>query len=61
MEFCIYGNINFNVEFDIEAENEEQALKAAKEKLMDYYHLNVVNAVHNTKSVQVNINADKYE
>jgi hypothetical protein len=61
MEFYIYGNVNFNVEFDVEAENEEQALEIAKDRLMDYYHLNVVNAVHSTKSVQVNINANEYE
>jgi hypothetical protein len=61
MEFYIYGNISFNVEFNVEAENEEQALKIAKDELIDYYHLDVVNAVHSTESVQVNVNADKYE
>lgn len=61
MEYNIYGNISFRVDFDIEAATEEEALKKAKEQLEDYYHLNVLGADHDRESVNLDINAIELE
>lgn len=61
MEFSIVGTISFDVDFDIEASSEEEAIKIAKEQLMDYYRLNVSNAEHDMESVEINIDAIEYE
>jgi predicted small metal-binding protein len=47
MEFNIYGKITFDVDFDIQAENEEEAIKKAVDQLKDYYRLDVKGAEHN--------------
>ncbi|MBO6184222.1 MAG: hypothetical protein J6O88_05930 [Chryseobacterium sp.] len=61
MEFNIHGKISFRVDFDIEAETEEEALKKAKEQLQDYYHLNVTGADHEKESVVIDIDSSEYE
>lgn len=61
MEYNIYGTIEFTVDFDIEAESEEQAEELAKKQILDYYHLNVTGAVHDKKSVKLDIDASEYE
>lgn len=61
MEFNVYGKVIFDVDFDIEAEDEETAINLAKEKILDYYHLDVVNAYHNNKKVKIDINTSEYE
>jgi hypothetical protein len=61
MEFNIYGKVTFNVDFDIEANDDETAMNIAKEKILDYYHLDVVNAYHNSKKVKIDINTSEYE
>jgi hypothetical protein len=60
MEYNIYGSVKFDVDFDIEADNETDALVKAVEKIMDYYHLNVVNAYHKKDLVSVSIDAIEY-
>lgn len=61
MEYNIYGTIEFTVDFDIEAESEEQALELAKKQLIDYYRLNVTGARHEKESVKIDIDASEYE
>lgn len=61
MEFNIQGEIKFRVDFDIEANSEEEALELAKEQLKDYYHLNVINAYHNMDSIKFDLDAGEYE
>ncbi len=61
MEFSIQGKISFEVEFDIEANSEEEAIKLAIEELKDYYHLNVINAQHDINSIRFDLNACEYE
>jgi hypothetical protein len=61
MEYNIYGEVRFNVDFDIEAVNEEEAVKLAEEQIKDYYHLDVVNAYHDSGKVKINIDAGEYE
>jgi len=61
MEYNIYGTIEFRVDFDIQADTEEQALELAKKQILGYYHLNVTGAQHDKKSVKLDINASEYE
>lgn len=61
MEFNIYGKISFSVDFDIEADNETEALAKATERIMDYYHLDVRNAYHTKNAVVVSIDANEYD
>lgn len=61
MEFNIYGKITFDVDFDIQAENEQEAIKKAIEQLKDYYRLDVKGAEHITESVDIDIYAAEYE
>jgi Zn/Cd-binding protein ZinT len=61
MEFNIYGKITFEVDFDIKAENEQEAIKKSLEKLKDYYRLNVKGTDHNIDTVEIDIDAVEYE
>ncbi len=61
MEYNIQGKVSFEVDFDIEASTEEEALELAKEQLNDYYHLNVNGADHYIDSVKFNLDAGEYE
>lgn len=60
MEYNIFGQVSFYVDFDIEANSEEEAIELANSKLMDYYNLNVVNADHDKETVRINISAGEY-
>jgi hypothetical protein len=61
MEFNIYGKITFDVDFDIKAENQEEAIKKAVDQLKDYYRLDVKGAEHIIESVDIDIYASEYE
>lgn len=61
MEYNIQGEVKFNVDFDVEANSEEEALELAKEALRDFYSLDIVNANHDVDSIKFNLNAGEYE
>lgn len=60
-EFSVLGKISFDVNFDIEAETEEEAMKKAKEYLKDMYHLDTIGAYHDPKDVEIDIDCIEYE
>jgi len=45
-EFQVYGTITIQVELDINANSEEDAIEQAKEILKDDYNLNVIGYHH---------------
>lgn len=49
--YNIWGKVTFDVDFEIEAKNETEARKIAKERINDMYHLDSVGALHSPKSV----------
>jgi len=61
MEYNIQGKVSFNIDYDIEADSEEEALKAFEYQLKDYYHLNVINAYHDIDSIKFDLDAGEYE
>jgi len=61
MKYNIQGKVSFDVEFDIEANNEEEAIKLAKEIIMDNYCLNSNGDLHNIGSVKFDLDAGEYK
>lgn len=61
MDFCVSGKVTFDIEFDIKANSEEEAIEQAKKAIIDYYHLNVNGAMHDPDYVKVDIDATEYE
>jgi hypothetical protein len=59
--FNIEGKISFNVDFDIEAVTEEEAVAKAIERLKDYYRLNVSGADHKLDSVKFDLDGYEYD
>ena len=60
-EFEVYGRISFAVSLDIKANTEEEAMAEAKEKLSDYYHLDVHGADHDPAKVDYDLDLVEYE
>jgi hypothetical protein len=62
MEFQVYGKITVNVELDIEAATEEEAIQKATESLKDDYNLNIIGYNHDPKTdVELDLTAVEYE
>ena len=59
--FTIDGKISFYVEFSIDAETEEQAIEKAKERILDYYHLEYMGGMHVLKTESIDISAEEEE
>jgi hypothetical protein len=57
--FNVWGRISFTINLNIEAENEEDAIIEAKERLTDFYHLDSHGSPHNpNETVDFKIYAD---
>lgn len=53
--FNIWGSIKIDIDFDVEAETEDQATKKAIEEIKDFYHLDSTGSVpHSTSRNNVN-------
>lgn len=62
MEFQVYGKITINVELDIEAATEEEAIQKATESLKNDYNLDTIGYNHNPDTdVELDLNAIEYE
>ena len=61
MEFSIQGKVSFDVSFDIEANNEEEAIKLAQQEIEDNYNFDSHGDLHNIDSIKYNLQADEYE
>jgi hypothetical protein len=62
MEFQVYGKITINVELDIEAATEEEAVQKATESLKNDYNLDVIGYNHNPDTdVELDLTAIEYE
>ena len=46
---------------DVSANSFEEAEEKASEMCKDYYHLNVVNAYHDSKETKIDIDAELYD
>lgn len=60
MKYSVCGKISFNVDFEIEADSEEEAVQKAKEMIEDYYHFNSIGSPYQDES-EVKFNLDVYE
>lgn len=61
MEFNIQGKVSFEVDFDIEANSEEEAIELAKERIIDNYSLDSHGDLHNIGSEKFDLDAGEYE
>lgn len=61
MEYNIQGKVFFDIDFDIEANSEEEAIELAKERIIDNYCLDSHGDLHNIGSVKFDIDAGEYE
>ena len=59
-EFQVYGTITIQVELDITASSEEDAIEQAKEILKDDYNLNVIGYHHVPEDVEIELTAIEY-
>lgn len=57
MEFNIQGKVILNIDWDIEANSEEDAIAKIKEKIIDMYNLNLVNTYHNKEETEFKLDA----
>jgi hypothetical protein len=60
-EFQVYGTITIQVEFDITAESEEDAVAQAIEAMKDDYNLDVIGYSHNPEDVEIDLTAIEYD
>lgn len=61
-KFNIWGSFTVDVDFDIEAKNEKEAEKKAKEMIKDFYRLDSHGALHVPKMADFNrLNIDEDE
>jgi hypothetical protein len=60
-EFQVYGTITIQVEFDITADSEEDAVAQAIEAMKDDYNLDVIGYSHNPEDVEIDLTAIEYE
>ena len=59
-EFQVYGTITIQVELDINANTEEEAIEKAKEQFKDDYNLDVSGYSHTPGEEEFDINAIEY-
>jgi hypothetical protein len=60
-EFQVYGTITIQVELDITAESEEDAVAQAIEAMKDDYNLDVIGYSHNPEDVEIDLTAIEYD
>ena len=60
-EYQVYGEITIQVELDINASSEENAIAQAKEIFQDQYNLDVIGYSHDVDDVELTLNAIEYE
>jgi hypothetical protein len=60
-EFQVYGTITIQVEFDITASSEDDAVAQAIEAMKDDYNLDVIGYSHNPEDVDIDLTAIEYE
>ena len=61
-EYRVYGTITIQVELDINANSEEEAIKQAKEILKDDYNLNVIGYHHiPDEDIELDLTAIEYD
>ena len=62
MEYFVTGKITIEIDIDcIEADSIEEAKNKAVEMCKDYYHLNVVNAYHDSENLDIDLDANEYD
>ncbi len=59
-EFQVYGTITIQVELDIEANSEEEAIEKAKEQFKDDYNLEVNGYHHVPGEEEIELTAIEY-
>ena len=53
--------ITLDIEMDVEANSEEEAVEKARQEIIDYYHLNVKGACHSSVEIDASeLSADEY-
>lgn len=57
--FNIWGRFEVDVDFDVEAKNEKDAIKKAKQMITDAYHLDAVGGLHVSKSTSFSLLIDE--
>ena len=60
MEYNVYGTVTLDINIDIEATSEEEAVEKIKKELIDYYHLNSIGEPYVEKS-EIKLNTIEYE
>lgn len=60
-DFQVYGTITIQVELDITAESEEDAVAQAIEALRDDYNLDVIGYSHIPEDVELDLTAIEYD
>jgi hypothetical protein len=60
-EFQVYGTITIQVELDITADSEEDAVAQAIEAMKDDYNLDVIGYSHNPEDVEIDLTAIEYD
>lgn len=60
-QFNVYGKIVINVELDVDAVTEEDAIKKAIEKFKQSYNLHVIGYEHEPEEVEYKLNAVEYD
>lgn len=60
-KFIVDGKVEFYVDMEIEAENETEAKKIAKDWIDDMYHMNTTGAYHNKEAVVYDLDATEDE
>lgn len=60
-EFQVYGTITIQVELDINAESEDEAIKKAYEQFKDDYNLDVIGYSHNPDEVEIELFVNEYD
>jgi len=58
-KFNIWGSFKVDVDFDIEAKNEKDAEKKAKEMIKDNFHLDAIGGLHVSKSTEFKLLIDE--
>jgi predicted deacetylase len=59
-EFQVYGTITIQVELDIVANSEEEAIELVKEQLKDDYNLDVHGYAHTPGEEEIDLTAIEY-
>jgi hypothetical protein len=59
-EFQVYGTITIQVELDIDASSEEEAIEKAKDQFTRDYNIDVRGYSHNPEEVEIELTAIEY-